>query len=38
MNITGVFGRRSVLKAGALLGGLSALLSRAALADAQGAK
>src|SRR6266516_4013593 len=35
MNITGLFGRRSVLKAGALLGGLSALLSRAALADAQ---
>ena len=35
MNITGLFGRRSVLKAGALLGGLSPLLSRAALADAQ---
>jgi hypothetical protein len=35
MSITGLFGRRSVLKAGALLGGLSALLSRAALADAQ---
>ena len=35
MNITGLFGRRSVLKAGALLGGLSALLSRAAVADAQ---
>jgi hypothetical protein len=27
MSITGLFGRRSVLKAGALLGGLSALLS-----------
>jgi hypothetical protein len=35
MNFTGLFGRRSVLKAGALLGGLSALPSRAALADAQ---
>jgi enoyl-CoA hydratase/carnithine racemase len=35
MNITGLFGRRSVLRAGALLGGLSALLARAALADAQ---
>jgi hypothetical protein len=35
MNITGLFGPRSVLKAGALLGGLSALPSRAALADAQ---
>jgi hypothetical protein len=35
MDITGLFGRRSVLKAGALLGGLSALLSRAAAADAQ---
>ena len=35
MNITGLFERRNVLKAGALLGGLSALLSRAAPADAQ---
>jgi hypothetical protein len=35
MNINGLFERRSVLKAGALLGGLSSLLSRAALADAQ---
>ena len=35
MKITGLFGRRSVLKAGALLGGLSAPLSRSALADAQ---
>src|SRR5581483_3893331 len=35
MNITGLFGRRSVLKAGALLGGLSAVLARPAAVDAQ---
>ena len=34
MNIMGLLERRSVLKAGALLGGLSALLARAATADA----
>jgi hypothetical protein len=34
MNITGLFERRSVLKAGALLGGLSALLARAQATDA----
>jgi enoyl-CoA hydratase len=35
MNITGLLGRRSVLKAGALLGGLPPLLARASLADAE---
>jgi enoyl-CoA hydratase len=34
MNITGLPERRSVLKAGAVLGGLSALLARAPAADA----
>ena len=34
MNIMGLLERRSVLKAGALLGGLSALLARAVTADA----
>jgi len=34
MNISGLFERRSVLKAGALLGGVSALLARAQAADA----
>ncbi len=35
MNVIGLFARRNVLKAGALLGALPALLSRAAPADAQ---
>jgi enoyl-CoA hydratase len=34
MNITGLFERRSVLKAGAVLGGLSAVLARAPAAGA----
>jgi enoyl-CoA hydratase len=34
MNMTGLFERRSVLKAGALLGGLSALLARVQATDA----
>jgi enoyl-CoA hydratase/carnithine racemase len=34
MNVTGLFRRRSVLKAGAFLGGLSALLARAQATDA----
>src|ERR1700719_2182317 len=35
MNITGLFGRRSLLKAGALLGGLWTVIGRAATAHAQ---
>jgi hypothetical protein len=36
MNISGLFKRRSLLKAAAALGGLSALFGRAAVAHADG--